>query len=88
MVGNGIARVTDGSYQHDLQAAVLGKPLHLQVSDADYDTSDGVDRLEATVQVYQRKSGDEIDEEIATRVASGELEEARAAVARLGSTSD
>lgn len=76
VVGNGIARIADGTYEHDLQAAVLGKPLHLQVSDADHDTSDGVDVLEATVQIYQRKTADEIDEEIAARVASGELEEA------------
>ncbi len=76
VVGNGIARITDGSYQHDLQAAVLGKPLHLQISDADHDTSAGVDRLEATIHVFQRKSSDEIDEEIADRVANGDLEEA------------
>ena len=76
VVGNGIARIADGSYQHDLQAAVLGKPLHLQVSDADHDTTAGVDRLEATVHIYRRKSSDEVDEEIAERVASGELGEA------------
>ncbi|MDE0594679.1 MAG: tetratricopeptide repeat protein [Roseibacillus sp.] len=76
VVGNGIARITDGSYQHDLQAAVLGKPLHLQISDADHDTSAGVDRLEATIHVFQRKNSDEIDEEIADRVANGDLEEA------------
>lgn len=76
VVGNGIARITDGSYQHDLQAAVLGKPLHLQVSDADHDTSDGVDHLDATLHVFQRKTPDEIDEEVAERVANGELEEA------------
>ena len=73
VVGNGISRITDGTYQHDLQAAVLGKPLHLQVSDADYDVTDQADRLEATVHIYQRKTSDEIDEEIAERVASGEL---------------
>ncbi|BCX49280.1 hypothetical protein HAHE_31880 [Haloferula helveola] len=76
VVGNGNARVTDGSYQHDLQAAVLGKPLHLQVTDADHDTTAEPDTLEATVQVYRRKTEDEIDEEIAERVANGELEEA------------
>ena len=76
VVGNGIARITDGSYQHDLQAAVLGKPLHLQVADADHDTTGGSDQLEATVQIYQRKTSDEVDEEIAERVAAGELKEA------------
>jgi tetratricopeptide (TPR) repeat protein len=75
VVGNGIPRITDGSFERDLQAAVLGKPLHLQVTDADHDTSPGKDRLEATVQVFRRKTGDEIDDELARRVASGELEE-------------
>ena len=76
VIGNGIARIADGTYQHDLQAAVLGKRLHLQVSDADHDLTPQADRLEATVQVYSRKTPDEIDEEIAERVATGELEEA------------
>lgn len=75
VVGNGLARITDGSYQRDLQAAVLGKPIHLQVSDADHDTTDGADTLEATLQVFRRKTPDEIDDELAKRVASGELEE-------------
>jgi tetratricopeptide (TPR) repeat protein len=35
-----------------------------------------VDRLEATIHVFQRKNSDEIDEEIADRVANGDLEEA------------
>lgn len=76
VVGNGVARITDGSFERDLPAAVLGKPLHLQVSDADFDTTEGRDRLEATVQVFRRKTPDEIDEELARRVASGELKEA------------
>ena len=75
VVGNGVARITDGSYQHDLPAAVLGKPLHLQVTDADHDTSEGADQIEATVQIFRRKTIDEIDDELAKRVASGELVE-------------
>ena len=75
VVGNGVARITDGSYLRDLPAAVLGKPLHLQVTDADHDTSEGADKIEATVQLFRRKTIDEIDDELAKRVASGELEE-------------
>jgi tetratricopeptide (TPR) repeat protein len=75
VVGNGLARITDGSYQRNLQAAVLGKPLHLQVSDADHDTTAGADQLEAAVQIFRRKTPDEIDDELAKRVASGELVE-------------
>ncbi|MDA0765562.1 MAG: tetratricopeptide repeat protein [Verrucomicrobia bacterium] len=75
VVGNGLARITDGSYQRNLQAAVLGKPIHLQVSDADHDTTAGADQLEAAVQIFRRKTPDEIDDELAKRVASGELVE-------------
>ncbi len=75
VVGNGVARITDGSYQRDLPAAVLGKSLHLQVTDADHDTSEGADKIEATIQIFRRKLADEIDDELAKRVASGELEE-------------
>ena len=75
VVGNGVARITDGSYLRDLPAAVLGKPLHLQVTDADHDTSEGADKIEATIQIFRRKTADEIDEELAKRVASGELVE-------------
>jgi tetratricopeptide (TPR) repeat protein len=75
VVGNGLARITDGSYQSDIRAAVLGKPLHLQVTDADHDTTDGPDKLDAEVQLLRRKTSDEIDDELARRVASGELTE-------------
>ncbi len=75
VVGNGVARITDGSYQQDLQAAVIGKPLHLQITDADHDTTADADQLEATVQIFRRKTADEIDDEVAKGVASGELSE-------------
>lgn len=75
VIGNGFARITDGSFQQDLQAAVIGKPLHLQVTDADGDTTAGADELEAMVQVFRRKTGEEIDDEVASGVASGELTE-------------
>jgi tetratricopeptide (TPR) repeat protein len=76
VVGNGLARITDGSYQQDIQAAVLGKSIHLLVADADHDLTTGSDKLSAELQVYRRKTPDEIDEELARRVAAGELAEA------------
>jgi|694.fasta_scaffold23188_2 tetratricopeptide (TPR) repeat protein len=75
VVGNGFARITDGSFQQDLSAAVIGKPLHLQVTDADRDTSAGPDSLEAVVQVFRQKTDEEVDDEVASGVASGELTE-------------
>ena len=75
VVGNGIARITDGSYERDLPAAVLGKSLHLQVTDADHDTTEGADKIEATIQIFRRKTIEEIDDELAKGVANGELAE-------------
>ena len=75
VVGNGVARITDGSYERDLPAAVLGKHLHLQIIDADHDTTEGADKVEATIQIFRRKTPDEIDDELAKGVASGELVE-------------
>jgi tetratricopeptide (TPR) repeat protein len=73
VVGNGVARITDGSFERDLPAAVLGKHLHLQITDADHDTTAGADQVSADIQIYRRKTPDEIDEELAQGVASGEL---------------
>ncbi len=75
VVGNANVRITDGSYRQPLPAAVLGKPLHLQITDADLDTSAGTDTLPATVQVFRKKTADEIDDDLAKGVASGELTE-------------
>jgi tetratricopeptide (TPR) repeat protein len=75
VVGNGIPRITDGSYGQDLQAAVIGKPLHLQVTDADLDVSEKADELTAEIQVFRKRTPEEIDDEVARGVASGELTE-------------
>jgi tetratricopeptide (TPR) repeat protein len=75
VIGNGIARILDGSYQQEIQAVVLGKPVHLQIADADHDVTDDADTIHAEVQVFRRKTPDEVDEEIARRVAGGELAE-------------
>ncbi|QTN31448.1 tetratricopeptide repeat protein [Akkermansiaceae bacterium] len=75
VVGNGIPRITDGSYGQDLQAAVIGKAIHLQVTDADLDVSENADEHTAEIQVFRRKTAEEIDDEVARGVASGELTE-------------
>lgn len=75
VVGNGIARITDGSYVQDLQAAVIGKALHLQITDADLDVSEKPDELTAEIQVFRKRTPEEIDDEVARGVASGELTE-------------
>ena len=72
VVGTGLARITDGGYDQPLQAAVLGKAVHLEVTDADHHTGDPAQSLNATLEVVRNKTSDELDDELARRVAAGE----------------
>ncbi|MFZ9936935.1 MAG: tetratricopeptide repeat protein [Luteolibacter sp.] len=72
IVGTAIARITDGGFEQTLQAAVLGKAVHLEVTDADLHSGDPAQTLEATLEVIRRKTNDELDDELAKRVAAGE----------------
>jgi TolA-binding protein len=72
VVGTGLARITDGGFEQPLQAAVLGKAVHLEVTDADRHTGDPAQSLDATLEVVRRKTNDELDEVLAKRVAAGE----------------
>ena len=73
VVGQGKAAIMDGSYRDTLRGVVLGKIVNLQVDDADGDLSDDSDALSAVLEVRRRKSPEELDEEIATLVASGAI---------------
>lgn len=72
VVGTGLARITDGGYDQPLQAAVLGKAVHLEITDADHHTGDTEPSLTATLEVVRNKTSDELDDELAKRVAAGE----------------
>jgi len=60
VVGTATAAVTDGAYSETLQGVVLGRGVHLQVVDADFDLTDGADILKGTVEVYREKTPEEI----------------------------
>lgn len=63
VVGTAVAAVVDGAYSETLQGVVLGKGVHLQVTDADFDLTDGADVLKATVEVYREKTPEELSAE-------------------------
>ncbi|MFP6900969.1 MAG: tetratricopeptide repeat protein [Opitutales bacterium] len=73
VVGQGKAAIMDGSYRDTLRGVVLGKIVNLEVNDADGDVSDKEDALSAIVEIFRRKTGDEIDAEVAALVASGAI---------------
>ena len=74
VVGQGKTSIMDGSYRDTLRGVVLGKIINIQVVDADGDVTDKEDSISAVAEIYRRKTGDEIDEEIAALVASGAIE--------------
>jgi tetratricopeptide (TPR) repeat protein len=63
VVGTATAAITDGAYAETLQGVVLGRGVHLQVVDADFDLTDGADVLKATVEVYREKTPEELTAE-------------------------
>jgi TolA-binding protein len=60
VVGTATAAITDGAYSETLQGVVLGRGIHLQVVDPDFDLTDGADVLKATVEVYREKTPEEL----------------------------
>ena len=64
VVGDGVAAITDGAFEETLKGAVLGKAINLQISDPDRDLTDGPDQIEAIVEVYRRKTDEEIEAEL------------------------
>jgi TolA-binding protein len=63
VVGTATATIVDGAYSETLQGVVLGKGIHLQVVDADFDLTDNADILKATVEVYREKTPEELTAE-------------------------
>ena len=69
VVGNASVQIMDGSFREILGGVVIGKSAKLQITDADFDTSDEPDTLRATAEIWRRKSADEIEGEKADRAA-------------------
>ena len=61
VVGTAIAEITDGAYAEVLHGVVLGKPINLRLIDADGDTSDAANSLQAEAHVYRLKSEEELE---------------------------
>ncbi len=72
VVGNAQARITDGAYAQTLQGVVLGKMMHLQISDADFDQSDKADTLRARLEVYRLKKQEDLEAEAVAVATEGE----------------
>jgi tetratricopeptide (TPR) repeat protein len=73
VVGVAAVEIMDGAYQDDLTGVVLGKTINMQIRDADFDTTAGADSLQALVEVYREKSSEELDAEMASLAAKGEV---------------
>ena len=73
VVGTAQVAIMDGGYQDKLEGVVIGKQARLQVTDADFDTTDGADTLRAKGEVFREKSDEEIESELAALIARGEI---------------
>lgn len=71
VVGNGLLSITDGAFKETLRGVVLGKPVNVQVIDADRDLTDAADTIQAVVEVVRPKSDEEIENEIVELKKSG-----------------
>ena len=74
VVGNARVGILDGAFDDTLGGAVLGKEIHLQVFDADFDRSGDSDELRAAVEVWREKSREKIEAELAALAASGDAD--------------
>lgn len=69
VVGQGVVEMLDGAYQESLSGVVLGKPIHVQVTDFDQDLSPKQDRVRVLIEVFRHKTQAEIDAELAEATA-------------------
>ncbi|HTN75329.1 MAG TPA: tetratricopeptide repeat protein [Pirellulaceae bacterium] len=63
VVGNAAVAVTDGAYAETLRGVVLDKPINVRIIDADRDSSDNADKLQAIAEVYRPKTDEELEAE-------------------------
>ena len=69
VVGSALVQIKDGSFGESLAGVVIGKQANLEITDADFDTGPGQDKLTAVAEIWREKTQAEIDEEIAEAVA-------------------
>ncbi len=72
VVGDGLVDIMDGAFSESLRGVVLGRPINLQVTDADHDTTDNADTLKAVIEVFREKSGEELEAEQAALATKAE----------------
>ncbi len=72
VVGDALVDITDGAFSESLRGVVLGRPVNLQITDADLDVSDKADSLKAIVEVYREKTTEEIETEQAAAATKAE----------------
>ena len=69
VVGDAVVSITDGAFSETLQGVVLGKSVNVRINDPDHDTSDRQDTLQAVVELYRKKTDEEIEAEVAALAA-------------------
>lgn len=68
VVGTAMVAITDGAFAEVVNGAVLEKAVNFRIIDADRDTTDGPDTLEAIAQVYRLKTEEELEADAIARL--------------------
>lgn len=68
VVGTAMVAITDGAFSEVVNGAVLEKAVNFRIIDADRDTTDGSDRIEAIAQVYRLKTEEELEADAIARL--------------------
>lgn len=70
VVGTGIPKIMDGTFNSTIDGAVIGKRANLQIADADRDRSSQADSLSAKIEILRRKTDAEVEQETADLIAT------------------
>ena len=66
VVGDGVVSVNDGAFGESLKGVVLGKSINVQIVDPDRDLTDKAETIKAVIEVFRRKTDEELEAETAT----------------------
>lgn len=70
VVGDGVVSITDGAFSESLGGVVLGKSVNVQITDADRDLSPEAESIQAVVEVFRRKTDEELETEAAAAITA------------------
>jgi len=72
VVGDALVAVVDGAFSETLRGVVLGKPVNIQITDADRDVSAKAEQIKAVVEIFRRKTDAELESQAVKAATDGQ----------------